>query len=160
MISGAEFDPSGKYRYTLTRTWRRDLGRVVFVMLNPSTADHMKNDPTVTRCIGFAIDHDFGSLVVINLYAYRATDPKELNKKKVKPIGNMNDEWTIREAACADMVVAAWGVNPMASQRAARVVELLSPRTLHCLRTTKAGAPKHPLYVPKVTRFQIWGVVI
>ena len=159
MISEAKFDPTGKYRYTLTRTWERDLGRVVFVMLNPSTADSMMNDPTVTRCIGFALDHRFGSLVVLNLFAYRSTDPKTLAKVK-DPVGKLNDEWIIREAARADLVVAAWGTFPKAHKRASQVRDILHPRTFHCLGTTLDGSPKHPLYVAKVTQFQKWKGVL
>ena len=159
MIQSAEFDPTGKYRYTLTRTWERDLGRVVFVMLNPSTADHTINDPTVTRCIGFAINHHFGSLVVLNLFAYRSTEPKELTKVR-DPIGKLNNEWIVREVARADLVVAAWGTFLIALERSSKVEEMLHPRTIYCLGTTKDGSPKHPLYVAKVTQFQKWKRVV
>ena len=80
MIKSAEISPCGLYRYSLTRKWEAWKGTVNFIMLNPSTADAQEDDPTIRRCIGFAKAWGYGGIVVTNLFAYRATNPKELKK--------------------------------------------------------------------------------
>jgi hypothetical protein len=82
----AFIDLTGKYRYTLSRVWNGNLGRVVFILLNPSTADAFKDDPTVKKCISFAKHWNFGSLEIVNLFAYRSTDAKYL-KNISDPVG-------------------------------------------------------------------------
>lgn len=147
-------DPTGAYRYSLLREWG-DSGRVLFVMLNPSTADGEKDDPTIRRCMGFASDAGFGGMSVVNLYGWRATDPKKLNEVE-DPIGQGNDTAIVEEAARADIVVVAWGAVANNRFRMKQVLELLMPRRILCLGVTKEGAPRHPLYVEKVRQFEEW----
>jgi hypothetical protein len=145
--SDAVLSTDGVYRYLLTRQWA--VGRrVLWVMLNPSTADARVNDPTITRCIDFSKQWGFARLDVVNLFAFRATDPKELAFAK-DPVGSTND-WYIEEASAkADLTVVAWGAHAMAEDRAVAVLELL--KDPHHLGTTKSGAPRHPLYLRKDT---------
>jgi len=137
----ATADIRGPYRYSLTRVWDACLPVVTFVLLNPSTADAVQLDPTMRRCIGFAKREGYGGMVIVNLYAFRATDPKVMLAAP-DPVGPENDRIL---AAVSGPVIAGWGANAR-SARVAQVVELLPP--LHALAVTKAGHPRHPLYVP------------
>ena len=117
--------------------------------MGSSTADAEVNDPTIRRCIGFAWDWGYRSLVVVNLFAFRATTPKEL-RRAVDPVGPKNDAHLVASVAEADAVVAAWGVHGAMNERDREVIELLSGNSrLHCLGVTKAGLPRHPLYMRK-----------
>jgi hypothetical protein len=152
----ATFSADRVYRYALTRRWQDDLPVAVFVMLNPSTADAFMLDPTIRRCIVFARSWSCGGLVVVNLFALRATDPAALRGHS-DPVGPDND-WAIAEhLSDADQpvgpVICAWGAHPMASARAARVEGLVRGymKELLCLGRTKQGHPRHPLYVPGAT---------
>ena len=135
------------YRYTLERTWDCHKERVSFVMLNPSTADEKENDPTITRCLGFAKRWGFGSLVVGNLFALRSRNPRELFQHS-DPLGPDNDYHLQRLAEECKTVVAAWGssarVFPPFGDRQAFVKDLLQGR-MQCLATTKYGYPTHPM---------------
>lgn len=140
---------SGEFRYLL---WRRiseqGTRRIAFVMLNPSTADAVRDDPTLRRCISFARMWGFASLLVCNLFALRATRPTALLRVE-DPVGTDNDAWLLRVGASVDMVVAAWGAAAVAEHRSASVLALLSERhDVHTLGFTASGAPRHPLYVP------------
>jgi len=119
-------------------------------MLNPSTADATKNDPTIRRCIYFAERSGATSLTVVNLFALRATDPRKLNKHK-DPIGPENDNFIQSEIdrhSRNGIVVAAWGANPIARDRGSEVLyNNVSNTNIMCLGITKSGAPRHPLYV-------------
>lgn len=139
----------GPYRYNLWRTWGDPEGPyALFCMLNPSTADAKQDDPTIRRCIYFAQREGMDRLCVVNLYAFRATDPAELFKAK-DPIGPNNDQWIETEAERASLLIAAWGTKAKAD-RAARVNWLLRKHgPLRCLRITKERDPGHPLYIPK-----------
>ncbi|MGH9551149.1 MAG: DUF1643 domain-containing protein, partial [Terriglobales bacterium] len=94
MEAKAVFDRSGKYRYTLSRCWNSDLERIVFLMLNPSTADAEVTDPTIRSCLGFARELGFGALEVVNLFAYRATEPAALKRAR-SPVGRENDRYIL-----------------------------------------------------------------
>ncbi len=143
--SGAVFSPCDDYRFTLWRRWGE--GSVAaFIGLNPSTADEMKNDPTVRRCIGFAMDWGMGGMVMLNIFAYRATLPADM-KAVNDPVGALTDEYLTRYADSADLVVAAWGVNGTHLDRGSAVARLISD--LKCFGTTKHGHPRHPLYLRK-----------
>lgn len=147
--SGARFDRSGRYRYTLWRVWDRQRERVAFIMLNPSTADAEADDPTIRRCTGFARQWGFGGLLVGNLFAYRTSQPCEL-RRAPDPVGSGNDRALSEIAAAAALVVLAWGnaAARVAPQRAARVLQSFgSGARLHCLGLTRQGMPRHPLYV-------------
>lgn len=146
MAAGAaSADVRGDYRYKLTRTWDPGAEPLVFILLNPSTADASQDDPTIRRCMGFAKRWGFGSIVVVNLYAYRATKPRDMLAVD-DPIGPDNDR-IIAEAVEGNTVVAAWGTNAR-PERVAEVLQLI-PRTaeLLALEITKDGHPRHPLYV-------------
>ncbi len=143
----AVFDASLRYRYTLWRQWDPRGPIVNFIMLNPSTADAMQNDPTVTRCIHYAQKWGFGSLVVTNIFAYRSTDPKALTQV-VDPIGPENNDYLRQIAEQAQQIVLAWGTHGVLAQRHAAVLALLHPLPLSSLAITKDGYPQHPLYLP------------
>jgi hypothetical protein len=134
-----------EYRYELTRRWGRG-PYVCFIMLNPSTADAQLDDPTIKRCMGFARKWRMGGLVVVNLFALRATDPKELLAVD-NPVGPDNDDAIHDACVRARAIVCAWGGAAFIEPRAGFVVEMLRGRTLYCVGKTKAGAPRHPLYV-------------
>lgn len=144
----ANISACGLYRYSLSRLWA---GRplMVFVMLNPSTADADLDDRTVRRCIGFARREGMGGLGVMNLYAYRATNPKALLTCD-DPVGPQNDgvlTAVLNESRNMGYpVVAAWGVNAK-PDRVTQVLGLVPTTSWLCLGTTKDGHPRHPLYV-------------
>jgi hypothetical protein len=149
--STATISPCGQYRYVLERRWEDgweddQRGPLVFLMLNPSKADADQDDNTIRRCIGFAQRWEFCGLRVVNLYALRSTDPKQL-WKAADPVGPDNDQHII-DAAAGMFVIAAWGANAK-SQRVKRVCELIRDNALHvqCLGLTKHGHPQHPLFV-------------
>lgn len=140
------FNRDRVYRYTLHRPLEGERGTCVFIGLNPSTADESRNDPTVTRCMGFARDWGFGELFVLNLFALRATDPKVMMAHP-HPVGPKNNFWIKKVCECADLVVCAWGTKGGHLDRDLYVSELLLPLGgTYCLDITKAGHPKHPLY--------------
>lgn len=157
----ATFSPDGRYRYTLTREWNRSLPRILWIMLNPSTATEFVLDPTIKRCVSFSGRWGYGSLDVVNLFALRATDPAELRTVE-DPVGPGNDEAIRGALGRAAFVVAAWGTKGAYADRNKAVVRLLlhksasGPRGLeavglHCLSVTADGHPEHPLYVPGAT---------
>ena len=121
----------------------------MFICFNPSTADATRDDPTIRRCIRFAEDWKCGRLLVANLFAYRTPKPVVL-RRKPKPVGRQNNGWLLRLAAESDVCVAAWGNNGRYLGRDAEVVALV--KDLKCLGLTKAGAPRHPLYVRADTK--------
>ena len=145
----ALFSPCGRFRYRLGRRWC--VGpTVAFVLLNPSTADDEGDDPTIRRCIGFAQRHGFGGLEVVNLYAYRATDPGDLRRAGYR-IGPENDEHIEAAVRQCDKVVLAWGVHAGRLTRPAEVLRLLRDVGVapYCLRVTGSGHPEHPLRLPR-----------
>lgn len=147
----ARISPCGRYRYSLSRTWNRSLPVVLFVGLNPSTADDQIDDPTVRRCIGFAKSWGYGGLILVNLFAHRATNPSELTDA-ADPIGPENDYWITAEQARADRIVAAWGNHGSLFDRDKTVIDNLAGA--YCLGTTKLGCPRHPLYLASRTPLQ------
>lgn len=140
-----------RYRYTLTRLWDQGRPLIVFVGLNPSTADGRRDDPTVRRCVGFARDWGYGALVLVNLFALRSTDPARLRRAR-DPIGPENDDWISRLVQAATMIVAAWGAHGDLRGRDRRVLELLP--TVFCLGRTRDGHPRHPLYLARETELE------
>lgn len=150
-MGSATISECGNYRYTLERKWplADDAGHVLWVMLNPSTADAATDDPTITRCIGYSKAWGFAGLMVGNLYGYRATDPAALWEAKVDIRGNDNDQHLCRMAAGASLIVAAWG-GFADHHRAVRVISLLKDfGSIYCIGKTKGGQPWHPLYKAK-----------
>jgi len=146
-VATATFTSDRSHRYRLSRIWDPMLPRVNFVMCNPSTADALVLDPTVRRCMGFAVAWGMGSCEVTNIFALRSTDPSALYANS-DPIGPDNDTAILSAAAGADLVVAAWGVHGAHRDRGLHVRGLLAEIELSVLRTTKGGHPNHPLYLP------------
>lgn len=153
--TGAVID--GKYRYELTRAWA-DGPECTFVMLNPSTADGHEDDPTIRRCVGFAKTLDCGSLRVVNLYAFRATNPRDVFRQDGR-VGPENDYWiscALWDAAEVEApVIAAWGANAEV-WRVRAVLALPGADRLTALGVTKDGHPRHPLYLPSTARPEPW----
>ncbi|ADE84044.1 DUF1643 domain-containing protein [Rhodobacter capsulatus] len=159
--SVAVYSDCEAYRYLLTRVWDDALPRALFVMLNPSTATEVQNDPTVERCERRARALGFGAFRVTNIFAYRATDPRAM-RAMADPVGPENDaairgslDWA---GGPADRIVCAWGTHGAHLGRGAAVERLLreSGRDLHHLGLTAAGAPKHPLYIGYAQPLQLW----
>lgn len=141
----AYFSPCRTWRYSLTRDVAplTGEGTVVFIGLNPSTADEEQDDPTIRRCVRFARDWGFARLKMLNLYAYRSTDPRGL-RDATDPVGPDNNCTIAKVCGGSDLVVAAWGVHGE-PERVAQVLELVTAPV--ALGLTKNGAPRHPLYV-------------
>jgi hypothetical protein len=140
------------YRYALWRRWGRG-DYAMFIGLNPSTADETNDDPTIRRCIGFTRSWGYEALCMVNLFAYRATDPADM-RMAAEPIGPDNDQTIVSLARKAGVVVAAWGTHGTYMGRD-RAVRLMVPE-LHYLRLTKGGHPGHPLYLPASLEPQRW----
>jgi hypothetical protein len=145
--SVAIYSPDSRYRYALTRTWAPG-DKVLFVMLNPSTATELQNDPTVERCERRARALGFGGFAVANIFAFRATDPRVM-RAEPDPVGPMNDATILDLATRFDRVVCAWGSHGAHLDRGARVESMLraTRQDLFHLGLTLAGHPKHPLYI-------------
>lgn len=141
---GAVFSPCGRYRYRLWRRWAPGGECILWVMLNPSTACATEDDPTIRRCVGFAKAWGAHAMEVVNLFAWRATDPRELVRPE-DPVGPANDEHILLASARASRTIVAWGADPFAVRRAKAVLERLSAP--QALALTKSGAPRHPLYL-------------
>lgn len=149
----ADFSPCRTWRYTLIRKWG-DGGMLLFILLNPSTADEVQDDPTNRRAINFAMDWGFGSVMFVNLFAFRSTSPDAM-KGCSKPIGPRNDAWILAMVKAADQVILAWGTHGTHRGRDQEVLRMLAARCprvpLFTMGTTKHGHPKHILYLPKTT---------
>lgn len=146
--SRATYSPCGHYRYLLWRDWGAGGRRVGFVMLNPSTATEVQNDPTVERCERRARALGFDGFGVANIFAFRATDPKVM-RAAPDPVGPANDAAITELAGSVDLIVCAWGAHGAHLGRGAAVERLLrgTGRALHHLGLTRDGAPRHPLYI-------------
>lgn len=160
-VKGAAYDTSERYRYLLMRVLAGvdRAGLVTFLMLNPSTADEVVDDPTIRRCMDYAIQWRYAALEIVNLYAFRSPYPKSL-RAALDPVGEHND-WFIRYSTSrAQLVVCAWGSERFAIERAANVVGMLRQEGVrpHALQTTKGGHPSHPLYLRRELRPQPYEV--
>jgi hypothetical protein len=157
MNSTAIFSPDRVYRYSLWRTWTVDAPRLIVIGLNPSTADETTDDPTIRRCIGYAKRWDLGGLVMLNLYAYRATKPRDLWRAE-DPIGPDND-WVLVDIAThvPGPVLGAWGANAL-RDRAWKVGRSIAEagRDVLCLGFTRSGHPRHPLYLRADVEPEVW----
>jgi hypothetical protein len=158
----AIFSEDRIYRYALWREWpmldgeeRQGSGceraYALFIGLNPSTADEVKDDPTIRRCKAFAKSWGYGHMCMTNLFAFRATNPNEMIAA-VDPIGPDNDEWLNRLAKDAWVLVAAWGEHGKHRGRATEIVARFP--NLKCFGINKNGSPKHPLYLPKTSELR------
>lgn len=154
-ISGARFSEDRVYRYALWRDWNPLLKkRIAWIGLNPSTADEVKNDPTVRRCILFSQRWGFDQMVMLNIFALRSTNPGKLFDV-ADPVGEENDQVIEDEVKSAEKVVCAWGVHGRLNGRGRQVIEMLSGSRfkghVFCLGQNKDGSPKHPLYLKSNT---------
>jgi hypothetical protein len=147
ITTAADISQDTKYRYWLDRRWGPTPRAIVFVGLNPSTADAAQDDPTIRRCVGFAARWGFDRLVMVNLYAWRTPNPRDLRTVN-DPIGPCNID-TLR-SFCMDteLVIAAWGAHPLCCTAHALAGWIKRLPHAKCLGLTKTGAPRHPLYVP------------
>lgn len=146
-----------RYRYALTRTWDPSGKRLHFIMLNPSKATEVENDPTIERCERRARVLGFGAFQVTNIFAWRGTDPRKM-RQAADPIGPDNDRIVAQGCDWADMIIAAWGTHGAHLGRGAAVAAQLAAtdRAIHTFGLTKAGHPKHPLYIRYAQRPILW----
>ncbi|EKF75541.1 hypothetical protein A11A3_01672 [Alcanivorax hongdengensis A-11-3] len=149
----ANFSRCRRYRYALWRRWGEGDDFILLVGLNPSTADHRQDDPTIRRCMGFARDWGYSGLCVANLFAWRATYPRDLLAAD-DPVGPHNDRWLRRLGREASLVVAAWGNHGHHLNRARRVSRWLPD--MHAIRVNRSGDPAHPLYLPRHLNAHPW----
>ena len=159
----AIFSPCGNYRYVLERRLGEGDKRICWIMLNPSTADAERDDPTIRRCIRFSRDWGYDQMTVVNMWALRATDPRELLRwLRTEPPIYPNQGHIDHEARRANLTIAAWGLIGHAHGGEAMREHLMDGRAevdLHVLGLTKSGAPRHPLYVAASATPQPWEVV-
>lgn len=162
MHKSAELSVSKLHRYTLERVWdTTNAARMIFIMLNPSTADHEVNDPTITRCIGFGQCAGVGGIIVLNLFTYRTPSPDVLQAAGFTN-GPVADKWideVLTNLSPGSMVVCAWGANARRPEVGARATQVLGMLARHgvnalALALTKDGHPRHPLYLPKSSKPQ------
>lgn len=155
----AIFSQDRRYRYKLTRSLSHPMYEgerpALFIMLNPSTADENLNDPTIRRCLGFAMEWKCTDLWVVNLFAYRATNPRELNvvEDPVGPENHLHIMHAMHDCARRSTIVAAWGAHPMAREAGKKLMEQFGG-VIGCLGRTASGAPRHPLYVRANTQLE------
>ena len=161
----AKFSSCNRYRYKLGRYWDNTKPRVIFCLLNPSTADAYKNDPTIRRCINYAIRWQYGGLEILNIFAYRATNPKDMLSSPIDPVGEYNHD-AFKQAIKQTRdhfneineyendyynprVICGWGTHGTHQDQGEHALDWLEREgaTILALDTTKAGLPKHPLYL-------------
>ena len=147
-IKGAILSADQVYRYRLERLWDETKPKVLFIMLNPSTADGLEDDPTIRRVVNFAKSWGYGGVYVVNLYAFRSTDPKGL-KLVADPIGPENREHirALIDSVAVDRVIYAWGNKEKEPEW---LRELITKP--YCIAVSKKGIPKHPLYLKSVSQ--------
>jgi hypothetical protein len=145
MMKDALITEDTMYRYWLSRIWDEDKPRIIFIMLNPSTADHMIDDPTIKRVIQFSMDWGYGGVYVVNLYAYRSTKPEGLGTTP-DPVGPENRKHILtliqNKELKVDRVVYAWGNGEKEPDWLREIV-----KEPFCIALSKKGIPRHPLYL-------------
>lgn len=159
--SVAIYSDCEQYRYILTRVWDENGPRLTYVMLNPSTATEVQNDPTIERCERRARALGYGGIKITNIFAWRDTDPKNLKKAK-HPVGPENDALVAEAAGWADLTLCGWGAHGDHLGRGAEIAAVLraTGQPLATLGTSKAGHPRHPLYISYQTQPTPWDGVI
>jgi hypothetical protein len=156
--AGAAFSSCRRWRYLLWRRWDEEKPAANFLMLNPSTADETKLDPTCSRARNYAERWGYGALIVTNVFAFRETSPLKM-KQAPDPVGAGNDAAIVRAAKESAIVVCAWGNHGVFLERSSRVRALLKERSLHVLRVNANGEPAHPLYLPGGLKAISWEAV-
>ncbi len=156
MDRSATFSSCRKYRYSLWRNWGGIFasGYAMFIGLNPSTADETKDDPTVRRCIGYAMDWGYAGLCMMNLFAFRAILPNVM-KAAEDPVGPDNERALIDMAEHSGVIVAAWGIHGSHLGQDNKIWNIIP--NLNYLKLTKDGFPGHPLYLQKSLKPILWG---
>lgn len=153
--NGAVFGPDRTYRYLLWRTWSRYLNPVKWIMLNPSTADGLTDDATIRKCVKFAKAWGYGGIKVVNLFGYRATDPRFLNPLGyAELVGPLNNEYILQTLDGKGPNIAAWGQGGKLWSRSKTVLEICQREKirLQALKIAKDGVtPYHPLYLKDST---------
>lgn len=146
VLNSADFSPDRTCRLSLRRVWDKPKGILLFIGLNPSTANATEDDPTIRRLLGFSRSWGLGGLVACNLYTRITPYPDELPVKA--PL--QDDDVLLEQAAGASLILAAWGAFRRARDRGKYVARMLTEagHSLHCLGTNADGSPKHPLYIP------------
>ncbi len=146
----AVFSACRQYRYRLSQIWQPENPPLYWLMLNPSTADEVKNDPTVERCERRARMWGYGGSVVLNIFAYRATEPGDMRAQK-DPVGPDNDDWIRKLASKSQQVdvVAGWGEHGAHLDRGAHVIDIFKQKKgrISALKINASGHPAHPLYI-------------
>ncbi|MEL6914882.1 MAG: DUF1643 domain-containing protein [Pseudomonadota bacterium] len=155
--STAIYSDCERYRYMLTRIWDPGARRALFIMLNPSTATEVQNDPTVERCERRARALGLGAFRVLNIFAWRDTDPKKM-RAAADPVGPGNDAAIAESLPWADQIIAAWGTHGVHLSRGPAVAAMLraSGFPVYHLGLSKGGHPKHPLYIPYERQPELW----
>ena len=155
--AGAAFSPCRRWRYLLWRRWDAAKPAANFLMLNPSTADEVRLDPTCARARDYAVRWGYGALIVTNVFGWRATDPEDMKAAK-DPVGPGNDAAIMKAAREAAIVVCAWGNHGAVLERSSRVKYLLNKNRirLQILRLNAGGEPAHPLYLPARLKAVPW----
>ena len=138
------------YRYQLSRIWDEEKPKILFIMLNPSTADEFVEDPTIRRVVNYAKDWGYGGVYVGNIYSFRSTYPKGL-KCIADPIGPENINHIQTLISLVDKVIYAWGNEEKEPDWLKKIVE-----TPYCIEISKKSIPKHPLYLKKCLIPQIY----
>jgi hypothetical protein len=149
MNKGATISDDKKYRYSLYRIWDDELPKVAIVGLNPSTADENFDDPTIKRCIEFVKNWGYGGFYMLNLFAYRATDPNELSKVN-DPVGKDNEKFILETISKVDKVICAWGNGGNYLNQNIKILSLIN--SPYCLKINQSGEPSHPLYLRRDLR--------
>lgn len=151
--ASAEMSACGRYRYGLVRVWDASKPGALFILLNPSTADGTQDDPTVRRCVGMAKKWGCGIMWIVNLFALRATNPRELLVDPDNAVGPQNDSYLNLALICfdrpADYIVCGWGnwgSHKLLRRRRDQVLSRLRAARTRCLSVNSTGDPKHPLY--------------
>jgi len=155
--AGARFSRCRRWRYLLWRRWDPSRPAANFLMLNPSTADEVRLDPSCTRARNYAAAWGFGAVLITNLFGWRATDPEDM-KAASEPVGAGNDRAILEAARRSALVVCAWGNHGEHAGRAAKVACMLRSNriALKCLKMNSSGHPAHPLYLPGNQRPTAW----
>ena len=155
--SGATFSSCRRWRYLLWRRWDQARPAANFLMLNPSTADEVKLDPTCSRARDYAARWGYGALIVTNVFGWRATDPDDMKAAK-DPVGPGNDAAIVQAAKESVLVVCAWGNHGGHLFRSREILGKLKANniSLHTLRVNANGEPAHPLYLPGSLKPTSW----
>lgn len=155
--SEAVYSDCETYRYALTRVWAPSEQRLSFIMLNPSKATEVENDPTIERCERRTRALGFGGFRAVNIFALRETNPQKMRRHPA-PEGLENESFLRESCGWADMVIAAWGAHGAHLEQGQRIKALLEStgRAIHCFGVTKEGHPRHPLYIAYRQAPELW----